>query len=296
MATINRRLSRGRITTVNGIDVGGMMSARIQKGYDEIITSAPDNLAVPLRDRGEQFCRGRIATQAWSLLIDLLTAVSGTYVFYERESGAATYTKHTLSGLVVHGVSIQMRKGGYADLAIDFECRAADETKGFADMHTLQRGQSAPVSWVNAARGGWRIESALHGSTNIYHVLSFSFGIKVPVSMQCNDGDVGYTCVDADQEAMAVAGAISFEDTGAGSVLLVDTLLGAAASDLVLVVRQAAGAADKTVTIANAVFETGDYNGAAGQTYSSSSASFSVANSLAQPLTLAGANKIITIG
>ena len=159
MATINKRVRRPQANVVNGVDAGGMMTARIQKGYDEIVRSAPDGLQALILDRVAQFCRGDIASQDWVHAIELLTGTLGTCVFYERKSGAAELTgfvKHTLTAPVIHRIRLSYKQGQYATVAYSFECRAADETKGFADMHAVTDDQAAPT-YISAARGGFRV-------------------------------------------------------------------------------------------------------------------------------------------
>ena len=63
MTTVNNRLKKPQALVINGVDAGGIMTARILMGFDSRIASAPDGLEVPLSDREIQFVRGTVVTQ-----------------------------------------------------------------------------------------------------------------------------------------------------------------------------------------------------------------------------------------
>lgn len=303
MATVNERLGRPQALVINGVDAGGAMTIIINAGHDNIMRSAPDGLQVPVKDKETQFVRGTIVTQDWVEAINLLVGAVGTYVFYERKSGVAAatgYVKHTITAPVIHRFTINMTQGGYATVSLDFECRAADETKTLADMWAMTDDQAAP-SHISSARGGYRIETCKHdpGGGNeiqVYHLTGFSFSITMPLVRACNDADVAYTCVDARLDGMVCGGSISFQDGAiATAKLKAQELLLAAKDELEIVVTQGQGAADKTITIANV-----DFNSIAGSSdvsapFTGYTADFDVANDASTPLTLEGDNKIITI-
>lgn len=297
MTTVNKRVKIPLATVINGIDAGGAMTAVITEGYENIIQSAPDGLGPPIVDREIQFCRGVLTTQDWVHFIELLIGAVGTYVFYEKKSGSTKYIKHTLTAPVIHNARINQTKGGYIVCTANFECRAADETKGFADMHALTDEQDEP-SYISAVRGGWRVKTAVYDSINVYHVTAFDFGIAMRLDRACNDGDVGYTCVDAELTGMACDGSLSFQDSeidGVTSALKAQELLAASAGNLVLTVTQSQGAADKIITIARAIFNSVNRNSDVGVPFTGHTGSFMLNNNPAAPLTLDGANKIIII-
>jgi len=302
MATVNMRVGLPQAVTINGVDAGGVMTARIDAGHDNVMYSSPDGLQVPAKDKEIQYVRGTIVTQDWVEAINLITGAVGTYIFYERKSGVAEdtgYVKHTITAPVIHRMTINFAKGGYATISFDFECRAADETKTIADMWALLDSQAAP-SYISAARGGFRIKSAVHGADpndiDIYHVTAFDFTLTLPLVRACNDADIGYTCVDARLNGLTAGGSISFQSGEiTGAILTCQELIAASAADLVIVVTQSQGGGDKIITIANV-----DFNNVAGSSdvnapFTGYTASFDVANDPDTPLTLDGTNKIITI-
>ena len=299
MANVNNRIKKPQALTVNGIDAGGMMSANINCGYDNVLKTPADGLSVPLKDKEIQFCRGSMVTQDWVHAIGLLTGAVGTAVFYERESGAATYTKHTITNPVIHNMSLSTNKGGYAQVSFDFECKAADETKGFTDMWAIESGQTAPTD-VTAARGGFRVESCKHDPDGvseivIYHIMGLNFSISMPLTRACNDTDVGYTAVDAETDAMQIAGSLNFQDASVSTSVMAQQLLAASAADLELQLTQSQGATDKVLTIANVDFNTVGESPDVGSAFSGFTANFDIANAADTPLTLDGDNKIMTI-
>lgn len=302
MTTVNKRVGLPQAVVINGIDAGGAMTATINAGYDNLLYSAPDGLQVPVKDKETQFVRGSITTQDWIKLLTVLLGTVGTYVFYERKGGTAEtggYIKHTLNNPIIHRAAIRLTQGSYAVASFDFECRPADEAKGIADMWAMLDTQNAPT-YITAARGGWRIESAAHGTggslIDIYHVTAFDFTLAMPLVRACNDGDIGYTAVDARVDGLTAVGSISFQDsTIAAAILTAQKLLLAVKAALVLTIRQSQGAANKVITIANVDFNNIGRTADVNTPFAEHTASFDVANVAGTPLTLTGTNKIITI-
>ena len=299
MATVNERRKKIYAPTINGVDAGGAMSMTLNYGYDGVYRSSPDGLGgPPLLDREIEFCRGTLITQDWIEAINLLTGAVGTYVCSERISGVAAatgYTLHTITAPVVHRMSLNYAKGQYSTISLDFECKAADETKGFAAMYAATDSQAAPT-YLTAARGGYRIATAAHGATSIYHVMGLNLSIALPLVRECNDGDVGYTAVDAEDDNMAINGSITFQDRSVTATeVLGVTLAEAARGSLVLSVVQGAAGAAKTVTIAGVVFTGGGDNLDVNSPFNATTLNFDVSNDTTTILSLAGDNKILTI-
>lgn len=155
--------------------------------------------------------------------------------------------------------------------------------------------EAAPT-YVTAARGGWRVETCVHGGVSVYHVTAFDFAITMELLKACNDADVAYTAVDAREDGMRAAGSITFQDAEitAAKLKCQDLALAAAAS-LVITVTQSAGADDKVITIVRTIFGTAGANSNAQSDYSGYRANYEVTNDPTTPLTLGGDNKIITI-
>lgn len=302
MATVNKRGKQVFGTVVNGVSAGGATMADIQFGHDEEILSSPDGLAVPMMDLAGQFVRGSQAWQDITLLIGLLTGAVGSSVFYEAESGADTYTKHQLNNPVIYAARISQQKGRYASCAADYECRFADPTKTIADVFVSTAAQVAPA-YTAAALGGWRVAESVFTpdappSTpiNLYHLLAFNFGLRMRLAKACNDGDLGYTAVDADQNGMDASGSVTLQDASiASSKLLAVQLVLAGRGSLAITLVSSGGAANKVITIAGVRFGSGGRNLESERDFNDGQLPFRVTNNTSTPLTLAGANKIITI-
>lgn len=289
MATVNKRAGLVQATTIDGVAVGGLMSVNLQKGYDELMQTQPDGIGIPLYDRLTEYCRGSLAGQDWVHVIDLLTGSSGSLVCYEQESGVATFLKHTVINPVIHSISLAFAHRGYARVTAQFECKAADENKGFADMHTKLAGQTAPA-YVSAARG-LEILTCQHGSTDIFHNVGLNFNLAMPLHKASQDGDIGYTAVDRLLNGMTVTGSLDIQDTS-----VVDTLLAAGKADLVLTIKQSQGEADKTLTISNVLFTAASPNMNANEPYRTTTLEFVIANDMDTPLVLEGTGtKIISV-
>lgn len=297
-ATVNNRIGKPQAISINGIDAGGLMTANIQKGFDNIMKSSPDGLQIPLRDREVQFCRGTIVTQDWVHAIALLTGAATTCIFYERKRSVAVATgfiKHTITNPVIHRFTLKISKGGYATVSFDFECLAADPTKTIADMHAYLDAQAAPT-YIAAARGGYRITSLLHGAQAIKHVMDLTVSIAMPLVKACNDGDIGYTCVDAELDGLTVNGSITFQDAAiTTTVMLERALVLATRASLVATIVQGQAAVAQLLTIAGVVFDSVSSNSNAAAEFTEYTANFDVANDITTQLTLADTNKVLTI-
>jgi len=297
MTTVNKRILQPQAMTINSIAAGGLTQHQIQFGYDNTLQHPIDGLALSQADLVTEFVRGSFTSQDWLHLIELLTGSVGTSVFYQRKSGAAEatgYIKHTLNKPIIHRASLKLTHRAYAEASGSFECMAADETEGISDLWVMTDAQSAPTH-VTADRG-LEITACVLGSLSLYHVTGLDFELQLPLAKASQDGDVGYTAVDALTTGMTASGTLRLQDAGiVSSQLTVVDMVKAARGSLVLTIKQSQGAAAKTLTIAGVKFTGGGHNTSAGKEYDEFSVPFIIANDAGTPLTLAGPNKIITI-
>lgn len=303
MATVNKRVKLPVAAVINGIDAGGLMACRISAGYDNILESAPDGLHFPTVDREVQFVRGTVTTQDYTTILSILAGTLGTYTFYERKSGVAAATgwiKHTITNPVIHAIKLSQSIRGFVTATFNFECKFTSETATFADMWAQTDAQAEPT-YVAATRGGYRVKSTTFDpegtALSIYHVTAFEFSLAMRIAKACNDADLGYTCVDADPEAgIAVSGSLNVQDsTITTSSMLAVRLLALAAKPLELTLATSGGATDKVITIANVIFTGAESDSNVTNEFTGYPLPFRVANAPGTPLTLAGANKLITI-
>jgi len=277
MATVNKRTKMVLDMVINGVDAGSAMSARVQAGYETILSSSPDGLQTPIKDRVTQFVRGSVTSQDWIEAVNLLSGTVGTNRMFEKVF-----------------LAFDAQHPGGSIVCDEFYLT---EAATIATTWAMTDDQAAPT-YVSSARGGYRVSACTHGGVSIYHIMAMEFGISIPVLRECNDADVGYTAVDADLEGgMACGGSLTFQDAEITSskLKLVD-LLAAARGSLVLTLTQSSGATAKTVTIAGVIFTGGSEDaGARSDQANPFSASFEVSNDATTQLTLAGDNKILTI-
>lgn len=298
MSTVNNRVLDPQALTINAIAAGGITNYQIQIGYDDELQNPVDGHELAMADFLTEFCRGNFSSQDWVHFIELLTGTVGTSVFYERESGkpvATGYLKHTLNNPVIYKTVLNLRHRKYADIQGSFECRAADETEGILDMWTHLSGQAAPTA-LETLRA-LEITACTHASAAVYHVVGLTLTVEMRLFKASNDGDIGYTAVEALASGLKVSGSLIFQDASVATAKIkAAALVTAARGSLALTVKQSQGATAKTLTIAGVKFASGSHDTSAGSTAPDEfSLPFVVTNNFTTPLTLAGANKIITI-
>ena len=239
-ATVNTRSHQafhgGALVTtanLNGVAAGGLMSASFQFGYEDIVTAPADGLSFPEVDRLTQYCRGTITSQDWINVISALNGAVGTYIFYSRESGAATYTKWTVTAPVIHSASFNLAHRGYGSCTWNFECKASNTTDGFATMLVADTATAtAPAVSVTTHRG-LEILTVVHttDTTDIYHVTGLTFNVAGNLMKASQDGDTGYTAVDVVWGGTSMTGTMTIQDSEASDAVTVNTLLALDASE-----------------------------------------------------------------
>ncbi|MCP4566827.1 MAG: hypothetical protein GY841_04510 [FCB group bacterium] len=258
------RISDAASDSVNGVDVGGLMSSSVQAGFDDIITAGADGFSMPEVDRLTQFARGGVNTQAWTLILDILAGTVDKYWWYERISGESTFRLNTIHDPYIHAASINLAHRGRADCAFSFECWASDVTNTVTSMWET----SDAITLVNAASAityapGLEILTGNHGAeSDIYHITNFSMNIAGQLSRASGDGDVGYTALDIVWGGQPISGSLTIQDSDRFQSLLL-----AAKSDLKLTVKQAQGATSKALTIKDVIFTSLDSTSNAGPGY-----------------------------
>ncbi len=258
------RISDAASDSVNGVDVGGLMSASVQAGFDNVITAGADGFSMPEVDRLTQFVRGSVQTQAWTLVLDILAGTVEKYFYFERESGTPHFRLNEFRKPYIHTASINLAHRGRADCSFSFECFASDSGIGVSDLWiTSDAISDSTVASAITYAPGLEILSANHGTeSDIYHCTAFSMTIAGQLSLASGDSDVGYTAVDIVWGGQPISGSLTFQDSDRfKSLLLADK------SDLKLVVKQAQGAANKTLTIKDVIFTNLDSASNAGPGY-----------------------------
>lgn len=302
MATVNKRVFQPQALTINAIAAGGLTQYTIDAGYDDELQNPVDGAQLAFIDYLTERVRGDFSSEDWVHFIELLTGTVGTSVFYQRKSGAAEatgYIKHALKNPVIYQSVLNLLHRKYGNIAGTYECRAADETEGIADLWEMTDSQTAPTH-LSTDRG-LEITALQHGVVDIYHTTALQLTIILPLFKASHDGDIGYTAVDALTTGMRVYGSIKIQDVGITSAqVTAAALIAAARASLVASVKQAQGASAKTLTIAGVKFKNMSVTTNA-PVYGSEitadeyTVNFEVSNNTATPLTLAGANKIVTI-
>jgi hypothetical protein len=289
-------------SVINGVDQGGEMNATIEEGYDEVSESCPEGVEVSIVDRNAQYVRGSVTTQSVTTAIALLTGTLGTYEFFERKSGFAAATgwiKHVLNNPVIWDIEISMQQGSYWTATFKFECRFATASAVISDVHVITDSQADPTLSDELELGGQRFVTTVLGALAIYGMKSFQFHIALTLTKSCAGAAMGYSSVDSELGGAGgkCDGSIVFQDSSiATAKMKAAQLLLAARASLVLTCAMSAGAANKVITVAGVMFTTQSTRMSGDRTkYAETTMNYRVSNSLATPLTIAGANKIITL-
>jgi len=275
MAIVNNRLLHAAHLSdlsdvagiINGIDAGGLMSASIQAGFDDVIAAGYDGFSMPEVDRFTQFVRGSVITQDWIEVLNILAGTVSRYTFYERNSGGPTFRRNELQWPYIHAASINLAHRGRADCSFNFECWFDNTNSDISKIWTTSDLISdSTVSDTIAYSPGLEIETCIHdpgvGDSDIYHVLGFSMTIAGQLSRASADSDVGYTAVDIGWGGQPISGTLTIQDAERHH-----TLLAAGKADLILVIKMAQGAASKTLTVKDVVFTNLDSTSNSGAGY-----------------------------
>ena len=260
--TNNRRLHAvmESAANINGVTIGGFVSGTIFEGYENMVASPADGLTFPTVDRFTKVVRGTLTCQDWTEVLDVLAGTVGTYVFYQKESGAATYTKHTLTAPVIHSATINIPVRGMASATWSFQCRPAANTDDFSNMWTKLAAQEAPTPATSARTVN--IEGGTHDGDTINHVTGLTININGGLAVAPGDGDLTNTAVDVIWGGSPVTGNLATQDYTMGQLLLANGL-----ADLAITLTSAKGVADKTLTIHNCFFLSNDASPQAGPVY-----------------------------
>ncbi len=281
----NTRLFHARDSSIVGIDAGGLMTANIQAGYDDILTSPADGNAVPDTDRATKFIRGTMVTQDWVEMQNIIAGVGDEIIFFEKESTKNTYTRNTLTGVHVHNATLNLAHRGYGTMSIAFECQF-DVGDKFIDVWARDTAVAAAALPDLTAARGTEITDAVH-SVAMPHILGLTLNMAGQLATASHDGDEGITAVDVLYEGTPITGTLTVQDSETVLIRLDDTSL---VTPLVLTIKQSAGAAVKTITIANCVFTGLGNSSAAGANYTSYAMDFYVhGDTIGTPLTIANA-------
>jgi len=291
---VHRAYHGGALATtnvINGVTAGGLMTASVSEGFDDIVTAPHDGYDFPETDRLTAFCRGSITCQDWIEVLNVLNGTVGTYVFYEKESGAATVTSHTLLNPTIHQASISLAHRGRASATWAFECKAADANDTIGDLHAIVTAAEAPAATIEYSPG-LEITAGTHGAgeASFYHIMGLTVNVQGNLIKASSDGDAGYTAVDVVWGGVPITGTLTIQDRASYQTLLTNT-----ESNLVLTVKQCQGASDKTLTIKNVVFSGASQSANSAPGYTAYNLDFYVNGDQSSPLTLSGGSAAITL-
>ena len=238
---------------INGVSLGGLMSASIQCGYDDIVTAGADGYSFPETDRLTQFVRGTIQCQDWKEVLNVLGGASSRYVFYERESGGATWRMNTLYDPYIHSATLNFDHRGRASVSFGFECWASDAATGFSALWARSDAMGLPSDVISYSPG-MEMTAGILGTSPVlgepfYHLLNLTVNISGQIVRASGDGDVGYTAVDIVWGGVPMGGSMTFQDASDAWNLLQEV-----ESDLYITINQCQGESDAYLILQNVLF------------------------------------------
>ena len=269
MTTTNNRVLHAQNSVINGVSAGGLVTASIFEGFDSVVSSPADGLEMPTTDRFMKVVRGSMVSQDWVELLNIIQGTVGTFVFYEQESGATSYLKHTITEPVVHAATLDIPVKGFATCTWQFHCRPVADDDTFADMWTKLPGQAVPTA-ILSNRAVNITGDCMLASTPIPHVTGVTLNINGGLAVSGNDGALTNSGVDVVWGGNAINGTLTSQDPN-----ITQTLLDAALGDLIIPLTAAKGGlsphVNQTLTIKQVEFISNDNSSNAGPGYSGQS-------------------------
>jgi len=251
----NNRVFLAQGLTTNGIAVGGLAEISVDAGYQNIIRSSPDGavgtedvdragLAVDVSLSGTDVTKGNA----------ILAAAVGDTEFYGKESGAATWQKRTMPGVLWHSLDLDLPQTADGSMSLRGAIRFAEGTTTLAQVIAATGEQTQQPVITYPARL-FRPHNAIFDPGSEIppkNLVSVRLALAVEQLLQdFGDDDLGMTAVDItgwnDLQVTLVhkdASEINGRDRAtqlieAGRGILTVTLMGRG------------GAANKTLTINN---------------------------------------------
>ncbi len=285
MATATRGLQSiaGGTANFNGQDAGGLMSANIDAGFDNIINPTHDGLIFPIPEKLIPYVRFSVQSQDVEQAIAVFNGASDDYTFYTKETGLASYDMQVLLFPQIHSLDINLVNNGYSSCSWSAECKPVDGTKTHKDMwaSTINTEKPAFLSSNRAVK----IVSVV-GTSTITHVMGVTFSLNATLLRESMDGALGYTQIE--MENYTAGGSVTFQDTTvATSTLLAVKLLNDAVANLTITMKDSGLAGTATYVIKNVTYTNITTNRDDSGNYVSHTANFIVSDNSGTPVTAA---------
>ena len=262
----NKRVFEAQPLTQNGVAIGGVAQIVLSAGQQTAVVSNPDGAEmaedVDVIDLGASYtmeCSDLAKVNA------LLAAADGDAVFQGKESGTQTFQNTTIGGgggdIIITGADVTIPRNADGSLRISGVCRFADGAKTLSDLITLLGGQVAGT--LTYPERLYRVHSVSFdpdgapGAILPIHAESVGFSISAQALQSAGDDDIGMT---ADKFGYGVLNVtLTHRDRGivTGSDISAQ-LLGAGRGVLTAELSGRGGAADKTLTVNNLVWQAAD--------------------------------------
>lgn len=254
----NQRTFQVQGLELNGVAIGGLATIQFNATYGNVIESASDGaIGAEDVDRAGLAIGVTISCTDVTKVNAALVAAVGNTIFWGKESGAATYHKYTVPGIVLTGMNLNLSKVVDATLQLTGRVRLADGAKDLDDVLALTAADAGaamvstyPARLYRPNTASFDPEGADPAIAPI-HVESVGLSLAANVLEDFSDTDIGMTAVDiGGWRALQVT--LGHRDTKAESPSHINAkLMGAARGVLTVVLLGRAGAANKTLTANN---------------------------------------------
>jgi len=261
----NKRVFQAQALTVNGVAVAGLSRISIDASYRDIIRSRPDGaVGVEDVDRTGLVFNVTIECTDVTKVNELLASTPGTLMFYARESGAATYHKYTTAGsiCVLHGADLRFAKNADAVMTLRGRLAVTSGTSDLKDIFVVDDAEAAgtlvyPVRLQRPNTASYDPDGAAAAIAPL-HLESLDMSIDAVVIDDYADADIAVTACDVvgwnPLRTSLVHKDASMQSGTAPQRDITGEIMNAARGVLTVVLLGRGGAANKTLTINNLLF------------------------------------------
>ena len=195
----NRRVFQAQGLTTNAVAVGGLADVAADAGYTDVIRSTPDG-AIGTEDVDRAGLNVDVSMNCTDVSKGnaILAAAVGDTLFYGRESGAATWQKRTLVGVVWHGLDMDLAKVTDGRMSLRGALRFASGTTTLGQV-IVATGEQTQAPTITYPARVFRPNTAIFNpGTEIpaKNLVSVRLSLSGNLLQDYGDDDLGMTAVD----------------------------------------------------------------------------------------------------
>jgi len=246
----------------NTATLAGNSRITVSRGFVDQIDSEEDGMVgaggPAAVDQAGQIVRATLITRDILKLIPKVLLGPGLeanrdWVWYGRESGAATWSKASLMYPVPISLSMAFSRGNYAQGTIQAICRAVNDSDTFADLLKTEGGIAAgSVPALVLAASLWKPTAVTYNSIDVYHAMDFTVNANAIVRQDYGDGDVALSAVDISGWQLSVAATLRYaKEYAATDADILAYMLANPLKSLIVTLEGVGTQAAQTLTVKN---------------------------------------------